>query len=58
MPKCRASKAEITRAVEATQKCGLSVSGVEIEPDGTIRVLTIIVDKPQKQADARIPKQW
>lgn len=58
MPKCRASKAEITRAVEATQKCGLSVSGVEIGPDGTIRVLTNVVDKDNEPSDARTPKPW
>lgn len=32
-------KAEIARAVEAAKACGLSVGGIEIGPDGTIRVL-------------------
>ncbi|SMO95143.1 hypothetical protein SAMN06265173_12941 [Thalassovita litoralis] len=58
MPKSRVTKAEITRAIEATKSCGLPVSGVEIEADGTIRVLTSVADKAVHPSDSRIPKQW
>lgn len=32
-------KAEITRAVAAAKDCGLDVAGIEVAPDGTIRIL-------------------
>jgi len=32
-------KAEIARAVEAAKACGLDVSGIEVSPDGTIRIV-------------------
>jgi hypothetical protein len=36
----RFTSADLTRAVKAAERAGLSVCGYEIEPDGTIRVLT------------------
>jgi hypothetical protein len=30
---------DVRRAIKATEACGLSVAGVEVSPDGTIRVL-------------------
>lgn len=32
-------KAEITRTVDAAKACGLDVAGIEVAPDGTIRIL-------------------
>jgi hypothetical protein len=34
-------KAEIARAVEAAKACGIDVGGIEISPDGWIRVLGV-----------------
>lgn len=31
---------DVQRAIKATEACGLSVAGVEVTRDGTIRVLT------------------
>jgi hypothetical protein len=36
----RFHQATIKRAVHAAQKAGLRVQGIEVAPDGTIRVLT------------------
>ena len=36
----RFKQADITRALAAVDKHGLTVSGCEIAPDGTIRILT------------------
>lgn len=32
-------KAEIARAVEAAKACGLDVAGIEVSPNGSIRLL-------------------
>jgi hypothetical protein len=32
-------KAEIVRAVEAAKACGLDVAGVEVSPNGTIKII-------------------
>lgn len=60
MAKARATEAEIARAIKATRSCGLSVSGVEIEADGTIRVLTgannVATDAGMPKPSR--PKQW
>lgn len=32
-------KAEIERTVAAAKACGLDVAGVEVSPDGTIRIM-------------------
>jgi hypothetical protein len=58
MPKANVTKAAIQRAIEATKSCGLSISGVEVEADGTIRVITTLVDKIKIPDDPRRPKQW
>jgi len=57
MPIARFTKAEITRAVEATKACGLVVTGVEIAPDGTIRI-NCPVEKLKESEQSRGPKQW
>lgn len=57
MAATRFTKAEITRAVQAAKACDLAVSGVEIGPDGTIRVLCPADTKPVKR-DPRGPKEW
>lgn len=39
--RARFSQADLTRAIRAAEKCGLSVSGYEIDPaSGVIRILT------------------
>jgi hypothetical protein len=48
----RFTSADISRAVRAAEKCGLSVAGYEIEPNGTIRILTGL---PQAANDRRNP---
>jgi hypothetical protein len=48
----RFSQADLTRAVRAAEKAGLSVEGYEIELNGTIRVLTAA---PQAANDRRNP---
>jgi hypothetical protein len=40
MPKVAFKQSDVVRAIRAAQVAGLTVSGVEIAPDGTIRVLT------------------
>ena len=35
-----ARRAEITRAIEAAKACGIEVSGIEVSPDGSIKVLS------------------
>lgn len=47
MPIARATKAEITRAITAWKACGLVVGGLDVLPDGTIRIIAP-VDKPRK----------
>lgn len=32
-------KAEIERSVAAAKACGLDVAGIEVSPDGTIRIV-------------------
>lgn len=39
MPAARPSKALIARTLEAWQAAGLAVGGLEVRPDGTLRVL-------------------
>jgi hypothetical protein len=36
----RFRESDLTRAVKAVEKVGLKIAGVEVDPDGTIRVLT------------------
>jgi hypothetical protein len=48
----RFTSADISRAVRAAEKCGLSVAGYEIEPNGTIRILTSL---PQAANDRQNP---
>jgi len=57
MPRARVTKAEISRAIEAVQACGLPVGGVEIAPDGTIRVIGS-VDKTPEPVQRDQPKGW
>lgn len=38
--RARFSATDLTRAVKAAEKAGLCVAGYEIDPDGTIRILT------------------
>jgi hypothetical protein len=57
MGKQRFTKSEITRAVEAARACDLTVSAVEIGPDGTIKICCPI-DSPQLKRKDQEPKQW
>lgn len=59
MTKARATKAEISRAIEATRDCGLAVCGIEVGADGTIRVMTAeAVASPPRIAEPSGPKKW
>ena len=33
-------RAEITRAVEAAKACGIEVNGIEVSPDGSIKIIS------------------
>lgn len=52
----RFTRADIERAVAGAKKAGLTLAGVEIAPDGTIRLLAPI-EKPE-QGDTRKPLEW
>ena len=39
LPRAYPRKAEITRAVDAARTAGIAIGGVEVSPDGTIRIL-------------------
>ena len=58
MPAARFTKAEITRAVEAAKACDLTVSGVEIAPDGTIKICCAVDASPETRQDKGTPIQW
>jgi len=57
MPKARVTKAEISRTIEAVKSCGLPVGGVEVAPDGTIRVMGLM-DKTPEPVQPDQPKEW
>lgn len=38
------NRPSLSRAVKAVQAAGLAVTGVEVSPDGSIRVLTAVVN--------------
>jgi hypothetical protein len=48
----RFSQSDLTRAVKALEKAGMSVAGAKINPDGTITVLT---GEPQAANDRLNP---
>lgn len=56
MSKARFTQADVNRAVAGASKAGMTISGVEITKDGTIRLLAPNL-KPD-QADERKPKEW
>jgi hypothetical protein len=56
MSKARFTQADVTRAVQGAVKAGLSLSGMEIAPDGTIRLLA--TDAKPPQGDDRKPQEW
>ncbi len=62
MPAVRFTKADITRAVNAARTAGLSIDGIEIHPDGTIRILCPTIENeltaPAASGQAELPKQW
>jgi len=41
MPAARPTEALIERSIRAVQACGLPVHGVEVSPDGSIRILAV-----------------
>ncbi len=57
MAATRFTKAEFKRAVEAAQASGLTVSAVEIMPDGTIKI-QCPVDEKAESDQGRRPKEW
>lgn len=56
MSKARFTQADISRAVAGAKKAGLDLTGMEIAPDGTIRLLA--TDPKPAQGDEREPQQW
>lgn len=47
-----ARKAEIARAIEAAQACGIDVGGVELSPNGAIRLIDrSAIPQPQNDFD-------
>ena len=50
MPSAPATKAEIQRVINAWRDLGLPVGGVEVDKNGTVRVLAPL-DKAAKNAD-------
>lgn len=44
-------QADLNRALAAASRCGLTVSGYEIAPDGTIRILTAAGGSTPPSAD-------
>lgn len=46
-------KAEIERSVAAAKACGLDVAGIEVSPDGTIRIMEAraVADVPANDFD-------
>lgn len=53
------TKAQIIRNVQALTEAGLSIAGVDLQPDGTVRILTAAVDRSLEPAkDDRKPEPW
>lgn len=57
MPAARATKAAIKRAIDAWREAGLEVGGMEVTPDGLIRI-TRPVDRPEETPQSSGPKKW
>lgn len=57
MPAARPSKAAIKRAIDAWRDAGLEVGGMEITPDGMIRLMRP-VDRQDETPQASGPKKW
>lgn len=57
MPAAPATKAAIQRAIDAVKACGLLVSAVRVQSDGTVIVETSAVDTaPETRKNG--PKKW
>ena len=54
----RATKAEMQRALEAWIAKGLPVGGMEVLPDGTIRVTAPVDREGESPQDRRKPEPW
>ena len=53
------TKAQIIRNVQALTEAGLTIAGVDLQPDGTVRILTGAVDTRTEPAkDDRKPEPW
>ena len=57
MPSVRATEAQITRALKAWRGLGLDVGGMEILPDGTIKITAPVATNPES-AQRPTPKKW
>lgn len=57
MPSVRATEAQIKRALSAWKGCGLDVGGMEILPDGTIKITAPVATNPES-AQRATPKKW
>ena len=57
---CTFRKRDVERAIKAVTTAGLAVSGVEVDKDGKIRVLTGKLDTPAAVdvANSRRGKPW
>lgn len=45
-----ATRSQIKRVVDAARDAGIDVGGVEVTPEGTIRVMTVPVPAPPRDA--------
>ncbi|MBJ2150668.1 hypothetical protein [Paracoccus sp. IB05] len=53
------SEAASLKAIAIAQKAGLNIHGLEFPRDGSIRILTAEVDKPDTDdKDERKPEPW
>lgn len=54
----RATKAEMARALEAWKGQGLPIGGMEILPDGTIRIIAPMDARKESPHDEGKPEPW
>lgn len=50
------TEAQVRRAVKGAIAAGIRIGEVQVDPNGTIRILPATSEKPQ--ADDREPKPW
>lgn len=58
MPAARATKAEMSRAIDVFEAHGFVVGGMEITPDGTIRIIRALDTKGEPEQRREAPEPW